>query len=86
MEVEHDTDKNVGQRQAGWRIFYQASGGRMFAVCDNCSCMRSIRSEINYWLGNRSLVVSLTNMGDLQGGNRGEGDRMWLEVKQRGIN
>jgi len=27
VEVERDTDKNIEQRQAKWRNFYQASGG-----------------------------------------------------------
>lgn len=84
VEVERDTDKNIEQRQAKWRNFHQASGGRMFVVCDNRSCMRNIRSEINYCLGNKSLVVSLTNLADLQAGKRGEGDNIWLEVKQKG--
>ncbi len=56
----------------------------MFVVYDNRSCMRNIRSEINYCLGNRSLVVSLTNLADLQAGNHGEGDSVWLEVRNRG--
>jgi hypothetical protein len=84
VEVERDTDKNVEQRQAKWRNFHQASGGRMFVVCDNRSCMRNIRSEINYCLGNILLVISLTNLADLQAGKRGEGDGIWLEVKNRG--
>jgi len=41
--------------------------------------MRNIRSEINYCLGNKPLVVLLTN---LQIGKRGDGDKIWLEVKQ----
>ncbi|MDI6694261.1 MAG: hypothetical protein QME21_04385 [Anaerolineales bacterium] len=86
VEVERDVDKNLEQRQAKWRNFHHASGGKMFVVCDNRSCMRNIRSEINYCLGNRSLVVSLTNLADLQTGKRGEGDRIWLEVKQKGTN
>jgi len=84
VEVERDVDKNIEQRQAKWRNFHQASGGKMFVVCDNRSCMRNIRSEINYCLGNRSLVVSLTNLADLQAGKRGEGDIIWLEVRNRG--
>jgi hypothetical protein len=72
-------------RQAKWRNFYQASGGKLFVVCDNRSCMRNIRSEINYCLGNRPLVVSLTNLADLQAGKRGDSDRIWLEVKQKGL-
>ncbi|MEN4011368.1 MAG: hypothetical protein ROW48_05000 [Bellilinea sp.] len=84
VEVERDTDKNIEQRQAKWRNFYQASGGKMFVVCDNRSCMRNIRSEINYCLGNKSLVVSLTNLADLQAGKRGEGNSVWLEARKRG--
>lgn len=84
VEVERDTDKNIEQRQAKWRNFHQASGGKMFVVCDNRSCMRNIRSEINYCLGNQSLVVSLTNLADLQTGKRGEGDSVWLEARNRG--
>ena len=82
VKVERDVDKNLEQRQAKWRNFYQVSGGRMFVVCDNRSCMRNIRSEINYCLGNMSLVVSLTNLADIQTGKRCEGDGIWLEVKQ----
>jgi hypothetical protein len=37
VEVERDVDKNLEQRQAKWRNFYQASGGRMFVICDNRS-------------------------------------------------
>ena len=83
VEVERDTDKNIEQRQAKWRNFYQASGGKMFVVCDNRSCMRNIRSEINYCLGNKPLVVSLTNLADLQAGKRGDGDSVWLEARNR---
>jgi hypothetical protein len=84
VEVERDTDKNIEQRQSKWRNFYQASGGKMFVVCDNRSCMRNIRSEINYCLGNRSFVASLTNLADLQAGKRGEGDSIWLEARNIG--
>ena len=85
VEVERDTDKNIEQRQAKWRNFNQASGGRMFVVCDNRSCMRNIRSEINYCLGNKPLVVSLTNPADLQAGRQGDDDKIWLEVKQKKV-
>jgi len=85
VEVEREVDKNLEQRQAKWRNFYQASGGRMFVVCDNRSCMRNIRSEINYCLGHKPLVVSLTNLADIQTGKRGDGDGIWLEIKQRNM-
>lgn len=84
LEVERDVYKNLEQRQAKWRNFYQATGGRMFVVCDNRSCIRNIRSEINYCLGNKSFAVSLTSLADLHIGKRGEGDRIWLESKQKG--
>jgi hypothetical protein len=58
----------------------------MFVVCDNRLCLRNIHSEINYCLGNKPLVVFMTNLADLQLGKWGEGDTIWLEVKQRGIN
>jgi hypothetical protein len=44
----------------------------MFVVCDNRSCMRTIRSEINHCLGYRPLVVSLINLADLPAGKRGK--------------
>jgi hypothetical protein len=72
------------QRQAKWRNFHQTSGGKMFVICDNRSCMRNIRSEINYCLGKISFAVSLTNLADLQACKRGEGDSIWLEVRNRG--
>jgi len=84
VEVERNTDKTIEQCQTKWRNSHQVSGGKMFLACDNCSCMGNIRSEIDYCLGNRSLFVSLTNLSDLQAGKRGAGDRIWLEVKQKG--
>ena len=74
--MERDTDKNLEQRQA--------SGGKMFVVCDNRSCMRNVRSETNYCPGNMAVVVSLTNLANLQAGKRGEGDSVWLEARNRG--
>jgi hypothetical protein len=47
--------------------------------------MRNIRSEIDYCLGNKPLVVSSTRPADLQAGNQGDGDRIWLEVMQKSI-
>ena len=55
--VECNANKNREQHQAKWRNFHQASGGKIFVVCDNRACMRNIRSEINYCLGNRPLVA-----------------------------
>lgn len=83
VEVERDTDKNIEQRQSKRNNLNQSSGGRMFVVCDNRSCMRNIRRENNYCQGNQTLVVSLTNLADSQIGKRGDGDRIWLEVKQK---
>jgi len=55
----------------------------MLVMWDNRPCMRNMRSEINYCLGNKPLVVSLTNLADWQGGKRGEGDSIWLEARNR---
>ena len=85
VEVERDTEKNVEQRQAKWRNFVQASRGQLFVVCDNRSCMRKICSEINFYLGNQPMTISLTNLVEIQAGKRGDGDSIWLEVKNRKI-
>jgi len=45
--------------------------------------MGNIRSKINYCLGNKPVVISLTNLADLQTGKRGEGDNFWLELTQK---
>ena len=82
-QLRRDMDKNIEQRQAKWRNFYQASGGRMVMVCDNRSCIRNIRSEINFCLEDQSLIVSLTNLATLQAGKRGEGESVWLEERTR---
>ena len=55
-KLERDAVKNLEQRQVKWRNFYQASGDRIFVVCDNRTCMCSIRSEINYCLGKSSWL------------------------------
>ena len=59
VEVERDVDKNLEQRQAKWRNFYQASGGRMYVVCDNRSCMRIFRSEIGGFVGEREVLIPM---------------------------
>jgi hypothetical protein len=35
-------------------------------------------------LGNKASSISLTNLVELQAGKRGDGDSIWLEVKQKG--
>ncbi len=83
VEVEREAHKDLEKRQAKWRNFHQVSGGNLFVICENRACMRAIRSEINFALGNRKATVSLTNLGDLQLGLRGNGDSIWLEVKEK---
>jgi len=84
VEVKRGVDKDIEQRQEKRRNFHQASRGKMFGYCDNRSCIRNIRSEINYCLGNQSLVVSFTNLADLQAGKRCEGDSVWHKSRKRG--
>jgi hypothetical protein len=81
--VESHSDKNLEQRQAKWRNFYQVSGGKIFVVCDSRFRMRNMRSEINYCLGNKPLVVSLTKFADIQTVKRGEDDKIWPEIKKK---
>jgi len=76
VDVERDTHKNIELRQAKWRNFYQVGGVKLFVVCDNRSCMRTIRSVINYSLGNRPMVVSLANLANIIAGKRGDGDNI----------
>jgi hypothetical protein len=85
VEVERGANKDLEKRQAKWRNFYQASGGRIHVVCDNRTCMRNIRSEINYFLGKQQAAVFLTNLADLQAGKRGVGESVWLDIKRRGL-
>lgn len=47
-------------------------------VRDNRTCMKNIRSEINYCLENGLLMVSMTNLTDLQAGKRGVEDWVGL--------
>jgi hypothetical protein len=47
--------------------------------------MRNIRSEINYRLGSNQVVIALTNLANIQVGKRGDGDRIWLEIKKKGM-
>jgi hypothetical protein len=84
IEIERATDKNTEQRQAKWQNFYQTSGGKMFVVCDNRSCLRNIRSECNYCLGNKQLVVSLTNLAEFPTGKYGVGHSVWLGARNHG--
>ena len=87
VEVERSANKNIEQRQSKWRNFHQASGGRLFVVCDNRSGMRTIRSEITYCLGSQPATISMTNLAEFMAGKRGAGDSIWLEVKHiKGLN
>ena len=81
VEVEVEANKNLEQRQAKWRNAQQASGGQLYVFCDNRSCMRSIRSEINYSLGQQTGQCYLTNLTDLQAGKRAADGGIWLDVR-----
>jgi hypothetical protein len=81
VEVEVDANKNHEQRQAKWRNALQASGGEIYVFCDNRSCMRSNRSEINFSLGRQAGQCYLTNLADLQAGKRATDGGIWLDVR-----
>lgn len=78
IEVEVEANKNQEQRQTKWRNALQASGGQIYAFCDNRSCMRAIRSEINFSLGRQVGQCCLTNLVDLQAGKRASDGGIWL--------
>ncbi len=82
IEVEVEANKNPEQRHAKWHNAFQASGGEIYVFCDNRSCMRSIRSEINFSLGRQAGQCSLTNLADLQAGKRAADGGIWLDVRQ----
>jgi hypothetical protein len=82
IEVEADANKNPEQRQAKWRNALQASGGQIYVFCDNRSCMRGIRSEINFSLGRQAGQCCLTNLADLQAGKRAADGGIWLDIRQ----
>jgi hypothetical protein len=81
IEVEAEANKNREQRQAKWRNCLQAGGGQIYVFCDNRSCMRAVRSEINYCLGREAARCHLTNLADLQAGLRAADGGIWLDVR-----
>jgi hypothetical protein len=81
IEIEVEANKNHEQRQAKWHNAFQASGGEIYVFCDNRSCMRAIRSEINFSLGRQAGQCSLTNLVDLQAGKRSADGGIWLDVR-----
>jgi hypothetical protein len=84
VEVEADAQKNRSDRLSKWHNFYHASGGSLYVVCDNRRCMKSIISELNLALGNRPATTHLTNLAELQSGQRGQDGSIWLQVRKRG--
>jgi hypothetical protein len=81
-EVEVENNNKHEQRQAKWHNAFQASGGEIYVFCDNRSCMRSIRSEINFSLGRQTGQCSLTKLADHQAGKRATDGGIWLDVRQ----
>jgi len=81
VEVEVEANKNHEQRQAKWHNAFQASGGEIYVFCDNRSCMRSIRNEINFSLGRQAGQCCLTNLADLQAGKQAADGGIWLDVR-----
>jgi hypothetical protein len=77
-----EANKKDEQRQVKWRNAVQAISREIYIFCDNCSCMRSIRSEINFSLGRLARQCFLTNLADLQAGKRAADGGIWLDVRQ----
>lgn len=81
VEVERGTSKDIGFRRSKWTNFFQASGGNLFIICDNRDCMGKIRAEVNRALGPRKAKIHITNLYDLQDGQRSEKGDIWLAEK-----
>jgi len=81
INVETEPNQNREQRLAKWRKALHVGGRKLYIVCDNQACMRSIRSEINFALGRQVVQCSLTNLADLQAGKRAVDGGIWLEVR-----
>lgn len=82
IKVEVEANKNHEQHQAKWHNAFQASGGEIYVFCDNCSCMRSIRSEINFGQVRLTGQCALTNLADHQAGKRATDVGIWLDIRQ----
>ena len=78
IEVERDAHKDSAQRQAKWRNALAAGGGELYVICDNVACMRSVRSEINYFLGSQRGRVFLATLAEAQAGKRSTDGSLWL--------
>jgi hypothetical protein len=83
IEVERDTHKN-SERLPKWRNFHAATGGKLYIICDNRTCMRATRNEItDVLLRHTPGDLHITNLADLRAGKRGEDGSIWLEKRLR---
>ena len=80
IEVEHTAAKDYEQRKAKWRNALLAGGGELYVICDNLACLRSVRSEINFYLGRQRGRVFLTSLAEAQAGKRAADGNIWLHT------
>jgi hypothetical protein len=79
IEVERDTRKSLRERK--WQNAHAAGGGKIYVLCENRTCMATIRNEINCSMEDNTLYIS--NIPDLLAGKRGENDSIWMEVSKK---
>ncbi len=76
VEVERDTRKSL--REHKWQNAHSAGGGKIYVICENRTCMSTIRNEVEYTIVDYTLYIS--NIPDLLAGKRGENESVWMEV------
>jgi hypothetical protein len=57
-----------GSARSADPFVYRAGSGHLDEVCEKRSTMQDIRSEAGYYLGNQPVVISPTNLVELQTG------------------
>jgi len=75
VQVERDTRKNPEAQAHKWRNTYDATGGEFYIIVPNQSALKTIKSEILFWAGERHLVLWMSSISDAKG-KRGE--EIWL--------
>lgn len=82
VEVERDVRKDA-VRKNKWQNFYEASRGNLYVVCETRKLQSAIISEINQAIGTRNFDTHITNLEELDAGERGVKGSIWLRVRLR---
>jgi len=82
VEVERDVRKDA-VRKNKWLNFYEASRGNLHVFCETRKLQSTIISEINQAIGTRNFDTHITNLEELDAGERGVKGSLWLRVRLR---